>query len=123
MVWEEPVVAGIQGGFLLSNTLYRECHCTGGQIHASQYILPMCPHFFWSLLHYSAKYAVCSSVSLFLKFTGEKPMSSLTFSLYWPSTHQLLRSLPMNPVSICSKGTNPSTSSRCSNIRSVPVVG
>lgn len=68
---ETAVIEGIQGRFLLSDTLYRDCDYIGGLIHISQYMLPMCTYFFWSLLHYSPKYAVCSSVSLFLKFTDE----------------------------------------------------
>lgn len=88
-------------------------------IPISSYMLPMRPHF--GVSHYSPKYAVCSSVSLFLKLTDEKSVPSLTFSLDWPRVHQLLRSVPLNLVSICSTGTKPSTSS-CPNSSSVPVV-
>lgn len=64
------------------------------------------------LLH---KYAVGLLVSLVIKFIDKKPVCSLSFSLYWPTVHQLIRSLPMKSCQYCSKGTNPSTRSCCSN--------
>lgn len=105
----------VQGGLLLSDTLYREHHCIGGLIHISQYMLPM--HMLFGV---SCIYAVFSSVSLFLKFRWESSVLPYFF-MDWPRAQQLVRSLPMNPVSLCSRGTNTSSSSYSNSI-SEPVV-